>query len=402
MCEGGIAMNTTKAAVLPDAHLEPLHHRGAEQLAIYFKPNKKVEQAVRMLTGIKWSQTHQCWYLPLTKENVSKVLLQLKDLSNIYYDTLKKYLEKRKAVLEIKSVSGQVEKIQWNTFKTYDISHENLMELSVLVKTLQLKGYSINTIQLYQNAFVQLLRILGNRSVKTLDVPHIKSYLYWLLTEKKVSEAVIHTTTNALKFYFEQVLYREQFFFEIPRPKKPFLLPKVHAQQKIEKLIKETKNEKHKTMLMLAYSAGLRVSEIVAMKLKDIDGARMMIHIVQAKGKKDRMVPLSQKMLEQLRKYYKQYLPKTFLFEGRDSNQYAIRTVQEVFAQAKKRAGIQMRVGIHSLRHSYATHLLEYGTDIRLIQELLGHNSIKTTTRYTHVSKRHIGNITSPLDHLDL
>jgi site-specific recombinase XerD len=153
---------------------------------------------------------------------------------------------------------------------------------------------------------------------------------------------------------------------------------------------------------MLAYSSGLRVSEIVHLEIADIDSGRMTIFLKRAKGKKDRVVSLSPVLLENLRAYYKMYQPKKYLFEGAPGEMYSIRSVQQVFREAKDRAGIKMKGGIHTLRHSYATHLLESGTDIRFIQELLGHESLKTTVRYTHVSIKNMQQIRSPLDDLNL
>jgi site-specific recombinase XerD len=189
---------------------------------------------------------------------------------------------------------------------------------------------------------------------------------------------------------------------DLPRPKKPLLLPKVMGEKSIGRIIRETENIKHRCMLMLAYAAGLRVSEIVAVRLKDIDSDRMTIFISRAKGKKDRVVGLSAMLLQELRQYYIQYKPKAYLFEGEQGRMYSTRSVQKVFQSAKERAGIKVPGGIHTLRHSYATHLLESGTDIRFIQELLGHNSILTTRRYTHVSIQFTSKIRSPLDDLDL
>ena len=154
-------------------------------------------------------------------------------------------------------------------------------------------------------------------------------------------------------------------------------------------------------MLMAGYSAGLRVSEIVHLKIKDIDSERMVIYVRGAKGKKDRQVVLSIKLLEQLRKYYTIYKPKIWLFEGANGGSYSIRSLQQVFQAAKRESGNIKKGGIHSLRHSYATHLMEMGTDIRVIQELLGHADIKTTQRYTHVSRTEISKVQSPLDKLN-
>ena len=206
-----------------------------------------------------------------------------------------------------------------------------------------------------------------------------------------------------VKFYFEQVLKREKFFWEIPRPKKQLILPKVLGESEIASLFNALENKKHKAMLFTAYSAGLRVSEIAALKLKHIDSDRMQILIENGKGKKDRYVTLSPVLLDVLRGYIKQSIkrPKEYLFESdQTGTAYPTRTIQRVFQLAKNKARISKSVGIHSLRHSFATHLLEKGTDIRYIKDLLGHFSIKTTERYLHVKKEQLVNIISPLDDL--
>ena len=196
---------------------------------------------------------------------------------------------------------------------------------------------------------------------------------------------------------------QERFFWEIPRPKKQLLLPKLLNEEELARLFNAMENRKHKAMLFTAYSAGLRVSEIVNLKIADIDGQRMQIMVSQAKGKKDRYVNLSPVLLDILREYMKQVKPKplVYLFESEQTRQaYPVRTVQQIFSNAKNKAGIQKEVGIHSLRHSFATHLLDKGTDIRYIKELLGHFNIRTTERYLHVSKKQLVNIVSPFDDL--
>lgn len=208
-------------------------------------------------------------------------------------------------------------------------------------------------------------------------------------------------SVNAVKFYFEKVEGKEKAFYDIPRPKKPFKLPSVLAEEEVMALINGIENLKHRTMVMAGYSAGLRVSEIIGLKIQNIDSKRMIIHIQGAKGKKDRMVPLSKKLLETLRVYYIEYKPKEFLFEGQFGGAYSARSVQLIMSAAKNKVGIHKKGNVHMLRHSYATHLMEAGTDLRIIQELLGHNSIGTTMLYTHVSKKEIGKIESPLDKLN-
>ncbi len=389
----------------PIITIKPILHRGEEQLAIFFPFNKSIDYAVRSVKGIKWTQTYKCWYLPLCKNSFETIKFKLKNLGTLEYSALKAYLEKRNKIISIKKQSSSLPetiKIKKPTFEGFTISAENMLLLDQTIKILKLKAYANNTIELYRGEILQLMRLLKDRSLASLTSNQIKSYLLWLLQERKCSENKVHSTLNALKFCFEQVLNQPKIFITIPRPKKHLQLPKVHAAEQVKKIIQSTNNEKHKTMLMLAYATGLRLQEIINLKIKDINSARMVINVIRAKGKKDRQAILSEKLLIQLRKYFKLYRPKEWLFEGQAGSQYGYRSLQLVFQQAKERNGIQIPGGIHTMRHSFATHLLENGTDIRLIQELLGHNSIKTTIRYTHVSKAQLQKIKSPLDELDL
>jgi len=252
---------------------------------------------------------------------------------------------------------------------------------------------------------MQLLQKLDSIEVDRQSADDLKRYMQYAMEKEGISENTAHSRLNALKFYFEQVLRRDKFFWEIPRPKKRFLLPTVFSQDEVAAIINNVQNRKHKTMLMLAYSAGLRVSEVVSLKTYDIDSKRMTIFISQAKGKKDRIVALSPVLLVMLREYALEYKPdsKGFLFEGSVKGlAYSTRSLQEVIQCAKKKAGIMKPGSIHSLRHSFATHLIERGTDVTMIQKLLGHNDIKTTLRYLHSSNKDLLRIISPLDDLNL
>ena len=229
--------------------------------------------------------------------------------------------------------------------------------------------------------------------------------MVFCLDKLMLTENTLHSRINAMKLYYEQVLHREKFFWDIPRPKKTSELPKTFNQDEIAAIINSIKNIKHKTMLMLAYSAGLRVSEVVSIKTYDIDSKRMTVMIRQAKGKKDRMAPLSPVLLVMLREYALKYKPdkKGWLFEGLvKGTPYSSRSLQEVIQSAKQKVGIMKPGSIHSLRHSFATHLIDRGTDISMIQKLLGHNDIKTTLRYLHTSNKDLLRIISPLDELKL
>lgn len=286
---------------------------------------------------------------------------------------------------------------------TQRIDPINLHVIELMRDHLILKAYSKSTIKTYLNEISQFLYRLGNIPADDLKAEHLKKYLVFCFEKLKLSENTLHSRINALKFYYEQVLRRDRFFWEIPRPKKPLQLPKLLNEEELRRLFNALSNKKHKAMLFTAYSAGLRVSEIVRLKLTDIDSERMQIFIENAKGKKDRYVNLSPVLLDILRAYFKQYSPrpKVYLFESEQTGDaYPIRTVQQIFSNAKRDAGILKDVGIHSLRHSFATHLLDKGTDIRYIKDLLGHFDIRTTERYLHVSKHQLVNIASPLDDL--
>ena len=275
--------------------------------------------------------------------------------------------------------------------------------LTAMREKLKLKAYSDSTIRTYINEVAQLLKVLGNIPAEKLSEAHLKRYLLFCVEKLNLKENTLHSRINALKFYYEQVLGRQKFFWEIPRPKKPILLPKVLGEDELARLFNALNNLKHKAMLFTAYSAGLRVSEIAALKIKHIDSGRMQILVANAKGKKDRYVNLSPVLLDVLRVYFKKYKPgpKEYLFESEQTGtRYPTRTIQRIFQLAKLRAKISKDVGIHSLRHSFATHLLERGTDIRYIKDLLGHFNIKTTERYLHVAREKIVNIVSPLDDL--
>jgi len=287
----------------------------------------------------------------------------------------------------------------------WKLSTENVESLRRFIEQLKLKAYSASTIRTYRNEFLQLLQLIKNKPVNELTPDDLRRYLLYCFEKLKLSENTLHSRINAIKFYFEQVLGREKFFWEIPRPKKTNDLPKTFNQEEIAAIINGTKNKKHKVMLMLAYSAGLRVSEVVALKAYEIDSKRMSILIRQAKGKKDRMVTLSPVMLVMLREYAAAYKPdkQGYLFEGSVKGEpYSSRSLQEVLQAAKNRAGIIKPGSIHALRHSFATHLLDKGTDVTMIQKLLGHNDIKTTLRYLHTTNKDLLKIISPLDDLNL
>jgi site-specific recombinase XerD len=358
---------TTISTTVTELTYEPgkLHDR--QVIFIRFAYNPELNKQVRQLTGVRWSRSQKAWYVT----------------DNAHYRQL------FGLVLQEPSKYALVR-----------VSEINRPALERFVETIRLKGYSPNTENTYRNEFAQLLLLLKDVHVDTLDPERLRSYMLYCTTELKLSEAHLHSRLNAIKFYFEKVLNREQFFADIPRPKKHSTLPKHISTRDVKKLFDCTENLKHNTMLKLCYGMGLRVSEIVALKVAHIDSGNMQVLIEKGKGKKDRYANLPESLLEQLRQYFKEYRPKEYLFEGQYGGQYSVRSAQNVFKAALKRANINKDAGIHSLRHSYATHLMEAGTDIGHIQKLLGHANITTTLIYAQVSNRDIKKVKSPLDSL--
>ncbi|MBX2940018.1 MAG: site-specific integrase [Ferruginibacter sp.] len=378
--------------------LKPMHHRGKEIIGIEMPPIRELTDLIQKIDKCKWSRTFHCWYIPCTRVYFEKVKTVLAGLVEMNIEELRSYLHNRQALVPVhQQVISRGTHVM---IRDHLLSDENAEAIRLMRDLLVMKGYSANTRKTYCNEFHQFLRLLGETSVNSLEKHHILSYLLWLIEKNNYSEQHVHSAVNALKFYFEKVLKRPKEFYDLPRPRKPFKLPDILSQDELMRIINSIDNLKHRMIIMTCYSAGLRVSEVVNLKVNDIDSQRMTIHIRGAKGKKDRMVVLSSKLLDGLRRYAAFYRPEEYLFEGVGGGAYSTRSVQKILHEAKRVAGVQKRGSIHSLRHSYATHLLESGTDIRYIQDLLGHNSIKTTMRYTHVSLRDIRNIESPLDKL--
>ncbi|GAB6888907.1 hypothetical protein JCM13304A_24070 [Desulfothermus okinawensis JCM 13304] len=260
------------------------------------------------------------------------------------------------------------------------------------------KRYSKNTQDIYCSYFKEFCMYFRNENIECVTTSQINSYILDLIKSKNISISQQNQRINAIKFYYEKILGREKQYYEIHRPKKEHKLPKVLSKQEVKKIFDVTKNLKHKCILMLIYSAGLRRSELLNLIPTDIDSERMIIHINGAKGKKDRISLLSDNLLQLLRQYYKEYQPKRYLFEGQKGGKYSPTSVANILKKAAVKAGIKKIVTPHMLRHSFATHLLEQGTDLRYIQELLGHESSKTTEIYTHVSKKAIDKIKNPMD----
>jgi integrase/recombinase XerD len=271
-------------------------------------------------------------------------------------------------------------------------------------REMRLRNYSHKTIKAYQSGirtFVQHIKPKHPRDATDAD---IRGFLIHLVDDEDFAASTVNQIINALRVLYVELYKRPMVLGDIPRPRKEHKLPDVLSLEEVATVFKATSNLKHKALLMVAYAGGLRVGEVVRLRIKDIDSKRNMTHVRKGKGKKDRYTLLGDAALEILRDYWKEYHPREWLFEGQKKHDgkprkhLSERSAEAIFEAAATGAGIGKHVTFHSLRHSFATHLLEAGVDLRYIQELLGHSSSKTTEIYTHVSKKKVEQIQSPLD----
>lgn len=409
MSEGSIAIKImeAKTTTLPVVELNGTFHKKKEWVALKFEKNYNIQSIIKTIPEWRYSDSNKAWLIPLSKENCNLIISKLTTHAVINTALLKEYLLHKKNLTKQKTEGKNYKeqlKLQEapipSDVRIHDVNKHILPKVQ---QHLQLKAYSISTRKTYLNEIAQFLQTIKSKPADEFTPQRIMDYLQYCYVTLKLSENTLHSRTNALKYYYEKVLGREKFFWEIPRAKKPYQLPNVLAEQEIVRLFNAITNLKHKAILFTAYSAGMRVSEVVSLKIADIDSNRMQIKIEAAKGKKDRMVNLSPVLLDVLRQYIKKANPQPteYIFESEIIGEpYSSRSAQKVFQRAKEKAGIGKNVTFHSLRHSFATHLLEKGIDIRYIKDILGHFSIKTTQRYTHVKKDQLINITSPLDDL--
>lgn len=270
------------------------------------------------------------------------------------------------------------------------------------LELLEQKRYSPSTIKTYRAYFSDFMEYHKGRNINRLKVADINKYILYLVNEKKISVSQQNMRINAIKFYYEQVKGgKRQYYGGITRAKEYKSLPEVLSLNEVCRILSYLSNRKHRCMISLIYSTGLRRSELLNLTPKDIISERMLVRIM-GKGRKCRYSLLSEKLLKELREYFKEYRPQKWLFEGKTPGEpYSASALVKILKEAATHAGIKYRVHVHMLRHSFATHLLEQGTDLRTIQELLGHNDIKTTSIYLHVTSTHKSSIPNLLDSLD-
>jgi integrase/recombinase XerD len=369
------------------ADLKRIEYMGTEYFMLSTDHVLVAKSVLLELKGVEYQRKYAAFFFPKSEKFLLKVLEACKGKIFI---TLHQTVE-----LHSLFVRSRL----WTQVYSVDIS----MDESYLGR-LKAANYSLNTIQNYASCFLHFCYYCKTKGLdkNELNSSQVNRAVLELSTAHAHSVSMRHGLINAVLYYYKNVLGRSDYKNGIIRPKKDKELPHVLSKEVVQSILKNSENLKHRTMLSLTYASGLRVGEVLQLKVGDIDSHRMLITVRGGKGKKDRIVMLSQKILVLLREYFKAYRPTHYLFEGQYGAMYSEASLRKVFQKACVRANVLERPTLHWLRHSFATHLLEAGTDIRYIQQLLGHASTKTTEIYTHVSTKHIGMIKSPLDHLDI
>ena len=365
--------------------LKHLLINGEKQIGLKFYPNRTIQNLVKTLNKPRWSKQYNMIYVKNNKENLNDVFNTFRGIAwvngqHFFRNTPVQKNHEKPFIYQPKTKPAG-----------YRLCPENY------IQKLEINHYAANTARTYISCFEAFINHFKDRDLLDIDEQDIRDYLQ-LLARQKRSDAYLNQVVNAIKFYYEIVMEMPNRFYLIDRPRIKQHLPKVISKQEVMALINATQNIKHKCIASLLYSAGLRRDELIRLKHADIDSKRKVIIVRNGKGYKDRQTLLSESVLKDLRTYYKEWMPKEYLFEGPNGGPYSGASVLKIIKNAAKKAGIKKPVTPHMLRHSFATHLLEDGVDLRYIQSLLGHGSSKTTEIYTQVATSYISRITSPID----
>jgi len=355
-------------------------HRGKDVVIVKFDYDKELIRYVRSIKGATWSQSKKSWYFSKESFSLQATLEKLKGIAFVDYSALNHY-NNNPLSSESKKITKPIIKIP-----------ESYIDL------LDIRRYSASTKATYISYFRDFVIHFNNHVLSEVTQDEINEYILFLIREKNISPSLQNQRINAIKFYYEKVLGGEKYIFNIDRPRRSKKLPNTLTVAEIKRMIDATTNIKHKCIISLLYSAGLRRSELINMEILDILSDQMLIKVVDSKGNRDRYVGLSKHLLQLLRKYFIEFKPSKYLFEGQKGGKYSAASVVKVVKSSAISAGIRRRVSPHMLRHSFATHHLESGTDLRYIQEFLGHSSPKTTEVYTHVAKTDFSKFKNPLD----
>jgi integrase/recombinase XerD len=346
--------------------------------------NKALIHAIKQIPYSRWDASNKWWTIPYSEQ---------------FMATLREVCDNQKleVIVEEEPKTGLAAK----KISPFDVPNYRKVPDAYIQKHIELRN-SPHTIKNYVSAFEEFINFFPRQEIDQINEPQILEYLRYLVSERQVSVSYQNVAINAIKFYYEKVLRGQRKFYFIDRPRRDKVLPEVLNMQEITAMIKRTENIKHKLVLMFGYGSGLRLNEINKIRLSDIDRERMQLRVKNGKGRKDRYTKLAAKILPVLDAYIAKEQPKDLLFRGATGGIYSDRSIQQVVKQAAEKAGIGKNVTPKTLRHIFATHSLENGTDLRYIQDMMGHASSKTTEIYTHITTKGFENIKSPMDDLDI
>ena len=345
-----------------------------EYLLLHFKYDNELKELSKSI-GCRWSVSKRSWYIFKSNENIRLIQQVFKDKAELHFS-------------KIGSISKKA-KTKDRTLKEVPEEYKDL-----LIR----KRYSPNTLKVYTNMFQTFLNYYFEKEIEDITEDDIRKYQDYLVQKKKVSISTQNQAINSIKFYYEKVKGGDKMDIRIERPLKEKKLPEIISENEVFKLLKVTTNVKHKALITMLYSSGLRRSELINLRLKDVDYDKKLIFVRGGKGKKDRTTILADNAILVLKKYLDLYNPNYWVFEGVGRKQYSSTSIVSVLRKASVKSKLNKIVRPHMLRHSFATHLLEQGVDLRYIQSLLGHSSAKTTEIYTQVRSHSLAKIKSPFD----
>lgn len=369
--------------------MEQAMHKGQPVIVVRIPRQPDVVQAIKSIRGAQWSRTLESWYLPQTRKNFELIIHTMRRFGYVDYTGI------RKGVAHNTTIFGRGVMAQ-----TQQAKSEIEGTVFQFKRFMSSGRYSENTVKTYTEA-LRVFLAHCNKPTEDIVNQDLIDFNNDYILQKGLSQSYQNQIINGVKLYFRHLQGSQLDPELVLRPRREKPLPNVLSKEEMRRILEAHSNLKHKAMLSLIYACGLRCGELLALKPSHVDGNRNLLIIKQAKGKKDRIVPLSRRILVLLREYYTAFKPVSFLFEGQKAGEpYDARSLQQVLKQALSKARIQKPVTLHWLRHSYATHLLEGGTNLRYIQEILGHSSPKTTQIYTHVSTQGLQHVISPFDTL--
>jgi integrase/recombinase XerD len=382
---------------LPLVTLKPFVHKNEQVVQLHFEKNEALLHTLRCFKTLRWSKTMASWYLPFSNDLKNELFKLLKGKAWLDYKALT--IELTPEPSQNKEIGAKNIEEQPLILNLPCLTVEGEQKLQQFKNWLNSKRYSQSTIGTYTDALKTFLRFYNHKTVAEITNEDIITFNNEYILKQKLSSSFQNQVVNAIKLFLRIIENKILNPDLIHRPKRQKLLPNVLSKEEVKVILSAHNNIKHKTMLSLIYACGLRRSELLQLKLKDVDYNRELLIIRQAKGKKDRIAPLPRKIITLLNDYFVACQPITWLFEGQNAGEpYDERSLASVLKQALEKSKITKPVTLHWLRHSYATHLLEGGTDLRYIQELLGHSSSKTTEIYTHVSNKYLQKIISPFE----